>query len=275
MVALQRLGEARARHHLGVQAFGRHEQDREVGGERRRHVLGADRLRLDAQALGQRLARARRPRARPRARALPAAAAIRRAETWRRPAASTAATRCRARAGGSRTRRAVRCRESVSTLVAYCCGVSTSASSAASCTSPHMPRVLTLASTRFRSPTPTASDCISPSPRCTCSRRSDTMRNDSPSRCSSVAAASRRPSRASARASPRCRCASRRGVARPSLRTASRRCSLDSVSLVSCSPKRPIAAPTSVRSPRPPGPAPRACWPGPGGCRARRARSGS
>jgi hypothetical protein len=44
------------------------------------------------------------------------------------------------------------------------------------CTSPHVPRVFTLPSTRFKSPTPTASDCISPSPRCTCSRRSDTRR---------------------------------------------------------------------------------------------------
>ena len=107
------VGEARARHHLGVQALGRHEQDREVGGVRRADVLVADRLRLrraerSASALRARVA----PPACRRARARPAGAASPRAGTWRRPAASTAATRRRGRAGGSRTRRAVACRES-------------------------------------------------------------------------------------------------------------------------------------------------------------------
>ena len=112
IVALHRLGEPGPRHDLGVQAFGRHEQDREVGGERRRDVLGADLLRLDAHA-PRRAPCARLPRpAHRRARALPAAAATPRAETWRRSAASTAAIVAAARAGGSRTRRAGCCRES-------------------------------------------------------------------------------------------------------------------------------------------------------------------
>ena len=124
----------------------------------------------------------------------------------------------------------------VSTLVAYCCGVSTSASSAASWTSPHMPRVFTLARTRFRSPTPVASVCISPRPRCTCSRRSDTILNDSPSRCSSVVCSfSSTVARiCSSFAVLSVRSASRR--CSTVARTASSRCSLDSVSLVSCSP---------------------------------------
>ena len=52
----------------------------------------------------------------------------------------------------------------VSTFFAYCSGVSTCSSSISSCTSPQVPRVLTLVSTRFRSPTPIASCCISPRP---------------------------------------------------------------------------------------------------------------
>ena len=52
--------------------------------------------------------------------------------------------------------------------------------------SPKVPRVFTLVSTRFRSPTPVARLCISPSPRCTASSRSLTSLNDSPSRRSSV-----------------------------------------------------------------------------------------
>ena len=44
----------------------------------------------------------------------------------------------------------------------------------ASCTSPKMPRVLTLVSTRLSEPTSRARFCISPRPLCTCSRRSAT-----------------------------------------------------------------------------------------------------
>ena len=75
----------------------------------------------------------------------------------------------------------------VTTLAPYCSAVSTCSSSAASWTSPQVPRVLTLVSTFLRSPTPAASVCISPSPLCTSSRRSLTSRKESPSRCSSVA----------------------------------------------------------------------------------------
>ena len=55
-----------------------------------------------------------------------------------------------------------------------------------SCTSPQVPRVLTLVNTRLRSPTPVASCCISPSPRCTCSSRSDTSLNEESSRLERV-----------------------------------------------------------------------------------------
>ena len=65
--------------------------------------------------------------------------------------------------------------------------VSTCSSSMPSCTSPQVPRDFTLVSTRFRSPTPIASCCISPRPWCTFSSRSETSLNDSPRRCSSVA----------------------------------------------------------------------------------------
>ena len=131
ILALQRVGEARARHHLGVEAFGRHEQDREVGRVRRRDVVVADRLRLRAQEVGRAPCAPRPPRRRRRAPAHPAAAASPRAGTWRRSAASTARRRRRGPAGGSRTRRARLLPGRVSTFVAYCCGVSTSASSAA------------------------------------------------------------------------------------------------------------------------------------------------
>jgi hypothetical protein len=62
----------------------------------------------------------------------------------------------------------------------------TCSSSASSCTSPKTPRVFTLVSTRCRLPTPTASDCISPRPLCTCSSRSATCLKLSPRRVSSV-----------------------------------------------------------------------------------------
>ena len=75
----------------------------------------------------------------------------------------------------------------VATLVAYCSMVSTWSSSAASCISPKMPRVLGLLSTRLRAPTSRARVCISPRPLCTCSSRSATCVKLSPRRCCSVA----------------------------------------------------------------------------------------
>ena len=54
MVALQRIEQARAADRLGVQPFGRQEQQREVGGVRRPDILLADLLRLVAQAPFQR-----------------------------------------------------------------------------------------------------------------------------------------------------------------------------------------------------------------------------
>ena len=75
----------------------------------------------------------------------------------------------------------------VSTFLAYCSGVSTCSSSISSCTSPQVPRVLTLVSTRFKSPTPSASCCISPSPWWTRSSRSDTCWNEAVRRVSKVA----------------------------------------------------------------------------------------
>ena len=54
LLALQRVGEARARHHLGVEPFGRHEQDREIGRVRRLDVLVADLPRLLPEELVQR-----------------------------------------------------------------------------------------------------------------------------------------------------------------------------------------------------------------------------
>ena len=137
----------------------------------------------------------------------------------------------------------------VSTFVAYCWAVSTSESSAASWTSPHIPRDLTLASTRFRSPTPVASVCISPRPRCTCSRRSETIRNESPRRCSRVAesfsSTVARICSSLAALSLRKRSSRCSTVAR----TPSSRCSLVSVRLAICSPNRPRAEPISVRKP--------------------------
>ena len=112
VVALQLLGKARPRHHFGVQALGRHEQDREVGGERRRRRTWRGSSSLRRAGARPAPCAHRRPRACPRARAHPAGAATRRAGTWRRPAASTAASRCRVPAGGSRTRRGCRCPES-------------------------------------------------------------------------------------------------------------------------------------------------------------------
>jgi hypothetical protein len=53
-------------------------------------------------------------------------------------------------------------------------------------TSPHVPRDLTLPRIRFRSPTPVASACISPTLSCTRVSESLTILNDAPSRCSSV-----------------------------------------------------------------------------------------
>ena len=72
------------------------------------------------------------------------------------------------------------------TFEPYCSFVSTSSSRRPSCTSPQVPLVFTLVSTRRRSPTPAASSCISPRPLWTDSRRSDTNRKDSPSRFSRV-----------------------------------------------------------------------------------------
>ena len=55
-----------------------------------------------------------------------------------------------------------------------------------SCISPTIPRVLTLESTFFKSPTPLARVCISPNPLYTCSSLSLTKRNDCPMRSSKV-----------------------------------------------------------------------------------------
>ena len=62
----------------------------------------------------------------------------------------------------------------VSTFFPYCSGAKTCSSNAPSCTSPKVPRVLTLLSTRLSEPTSLASFCISPRPRWTCSSRSAT-----------------------------------------------------------------------------------------------------
>ncbi len=71
-------------------------------------------------------------------------------------------------------------------LTTYWRSASISDSSAPSCTSPQMPRDLTLVSTFFRSPTPVASERISPRPLYTCSRRSLTSEKLSPRRLLSV-----------------------------------------------------------------------------------------
>ena len=75
----------------------------------------------------------------------------------------------------------------VAIFLEYCSIVKVCSIKAPSCTSPQVPRDLTFVKTRFKSPTPVAKVCISPSPRCTCSKRSDTCLNDSPRRCSKVA----------------------------------------------------------------------------------------
>ena len=54
-------------------------------------------------------------------------------------------------------------------FVSYCSGESISSSMAPSCISPKIPLVFTLERTFFRSPTPDARFCISPSPLYTCS----------------------------------------------------------------------------------------------------------
>ena len=125
----------------------------------------------------------------------------------------------------------------VATLVAYCSGVNTCSSSPASCTSPKMPRVLTLVSTRFSEPTSRASVCISPRPLCTCSSRSATCLKLSPRRCSSVACSfSSTVARicSSFFSLPSCNAPSRVSTA---LRTSPRRRSLASDSVRSCSPR--------------------------------------
>ena len=68
----------------------------------------------------------------------------------------------------------------VLTFVSYCSGVSISEMRLPSCASPHVPLVLMLLKTFFKSPTPTAIVCISPRPLWTSSSRSLTILNDSP-----------------------------------------------------------------------------------------------
>ena len=60
VLTLQRLHQAGAAQHFGVQAFGGQKQNRKVGGVRRLHVFLGDRLGLQADAQFQRLARFRR-----------------------------------------------------------------------------------------------------------------------------------------------------------------------------------------------------------------------
>src|SRR5438309_1011454 len=67
----------------------------------------------------------------------------------------------------------------VATFFANWSGVSICSRSEPSCTSPQVPRTLTLVRTRLSSPTPVARFCISPRPLCTSSSRSDTCLNDS------------------------------------------------------------------------------------------------
>ena len=76
-----------------------------------------------------------------------------------------------ARESARRTRRARCCRAASRRSSRTAPASAGRTSSASSCTSPQAPRVLTLVSTRLRSPTPTASVCISPRPWCTCSSR--------------------------------------------------------------------------------------------------------
>ena len=68
----------------------------------------------------------------------------------------------------------------------YCSGERICCKIAPSWISPTIPRVFTFERTFFRSPTPAARFCISPSPRVTCCRLSLTWRKDLPIRSSSV-----------------------------------------------------------------------------------------
>ena len=174
--------------HLGVQAFGRQEQDREVGGVRRRDVLVADRpapRRAGASRAPRRAASAAGASARSM-RVLQALVVVERELGVDRQPARRAVVAAAGQAD----------RELDALVAARASSRRWSRTAAASAPAraarraaprPSMPRVLTLVSTRFRSPTPAASVCISPRPLCTCSSRSDTCLNDSPRRCSSVA----------------------------------------------------------------------------------------
>ena len=188
VLALQRLHQPGPAQRLGIQAFGGHEQDA------RSRWCAAARCTCRgwsgpraAAAFSMRLGRQPPWPAGRRAPARRAGARSPRAGTWRRSAATAARRR---RAGpGRRIANSTRSLlpGTVATLVAYCSGVNTCSSRPASCTSPKMPRVLTLVSTRLSEPTSRASACISPRPLCTCSSRSATCLKLSPRRCSSVA----------------------------------------------------------------------------------------
>ena len=136
---------------LGVQALGRHEQDREVGGVRRARCTSRGCVRASCRRrVSMRLARPPRRRRGRRAPARRAGARSPRAETCSRSAATAARRRRAGRAGGSRTRRARCCPARSRRWCAYCSGVNTCSSRPASCTSPNMPRVFTLVSTRLQ-----------------------------------------------------------------------------------------------------------------------------
>ena len=81
---------------------------------------------------------------------------------------------------------AVRAARLVATFASYCAGASTCSSSAPSCTSPHVPRVLTLVSTFFRSPTPGRERLHLAEAPVHLLQPLAHLRNDSPSRASSV-----------------------------------------------------------------------------------------
>ena len=186
MVALQRFEQARPAQRLGVEALGRNEQDREVGRVRRREVLLADRPRLDAKA------HLDRPR-----RALDAGgvgALVRLDQALVVLARELAVDRQPHRLVAAAARELdrvvdalVRCPESSRRSCRTAPARTPARASAPSWTSPKVPRVLTLLSTRLSEPTSLASFCISPMPRWTCSSRSATWRKLSPRRCSSVA----------------------------------------------------------------------------------------
>ncbi len=74
----------------------------------------------------------------------------------------------------------------VLTLAWYCSGAMICSRMFPSWISPNTPRVFTLLSTFFRSPTPCARCCISPRPFCTASSRSLTSLNDCPNLSSRV-----------------------------------------------------------------------------------------